>query len=300
VTAPASSAPATPGGTWIARRHGFGWIARLAQATGAAGTVAAATCALLALVAVLAPLLAPDSPNAVDVVNVFAGPSAGHLLGTDDVGRDLLSRLIYGARPSLAGPLLVTLASAAAGTFLGVAAAWCRGLADSLISRLFDLLLAFPGIVVAVLAATLFGAGFFAPVVALSISYVPVIGRVVRAAALTERSLPYIEALRLQGVSGWSACARHLVPNLAPLLLLQATVGFGYALLDLAAISYLGLGIQPPAPDWGVMVANGQSAIFEGYPQQALYAVAVIIVAVVAVNLLGERLALHFELGDRA
>ena len=294
-----TASPVSSGGLFITRRRGFGWIATLAAVTGPAGTVAAVLCALLALVAVFAPLLAPDSPNAIDVVNIFAGSSSAHLLGTDDVGRDLLSRLIYGARPSLAGPLLVTVGSVFAGTVLGVLAAWCRGAVDSLISRLFDLLLAFPGIVVAVLAATLFGAGFFAPVVALSISYVPVIGRVVRAAAMSERSLPYFEALRLQGVSGLSACARHLVPNLAPLLLVQATVGFGYALLDLAAISYLGLGIQPPAPDWGVMVANGQSAIFEGYPQQALYAVAVIIVAVVAVNLLGERLALHFELGDR-
>lgn len=282
----------------ITRRPGFRWIASLAEATGVAGTIAGVICLLLALVAVFAPLLAPESPNAVDVANVFAGPSAAHLLGTDDVGRDLLSRLIYGTRPSLAGPLLVTVASAAVGTALGVLAAWCRGPVDALISRLFDLLLAFPGIVIAVLAATLFGAGFFAPVIALSIGYIPIIGRVVRAAALTERSLPYVEALRLQGASALSVCARHLVPNLAPLLLVQATVGFGYALLDLAAISYLGLGIQPPAADWGVMVANGQSAIFEGYPQQALYAVAVIIVAVVAVNLLGERLALHFELGD--
>jgi peptide/nickel transport system permease protein len=284
----------------VTRRPGFWWIARLAGVTGAAGTVAVVICLFIALVAVFAPLLAPYSPDAIDVANVFGGPSAAHLLGTDDVGRDLLSRLIYGARPSLAGPLLVTVASAAAGTALGVLAAWYGGAVDALISRLFDLLLAFPGIVVAVLAATLFGAGFFAPVVALSISYVPVIGRVVRAAAGTERSLPYVEALRLQGASAVSVCIRHLIPNLAPLLLVQATVGFGYALLDLAAISYLGLGIQPPAADWGVMVADGQSAIFEGYPQEALFAVVAIIVTVVAVNLLGERLALHFELGDRA
>lgn len=283
----------------VTRRRGFGWLSS-AAVIGPVGVAASVVCALLALVAILAPLLAPHDPDAVDVLNVFAGPSASHLLGTDDTGRDLLSRLVYGARPSLAGPLLVTLISALGGTGLGLLCAWKRGIVDSVLSRVFDLLFAFPGIVLAIVASTIFGAGFIAPVIALSISYLPVMGRMMRSAALKERNLPYVEALQVQGASGTSISLRHLLPNIAPLLFVQATVGFGYALLDLATISFLGLGVQPPSPDWGVMVAEGKPSILGGQPQESLYAAVVIVIAVVAVNLVGEQLAQRFEVGGRS
>jgi peptide/nickel transport system permease protein len=136
--------------------------------------------------------------------------------------------------------------------------------------------------------------------VALSIAYVPIIARVVRSAALKERNLPYVAALHVQGASGWTICLRHVVPNLLPLIVVQSAIGFGYAMLDLAAISFLGLGIQPPSPDWGVMVAGGQSAILDGNPQQSLYAAAVVVVAVVSFNLVGQRLAQLFQLEEHA
>ena len=283
----------------VVRRRGFGWLRPLA-AVGPLGTAAVLVCALLALAAIAAPLISPHDPTAVDVLDVFGGSSGSHLLGTDDTGRDLLSRLIYGARPSLAGPLLVMVLSAVAGTALGVLCGWRRGIVDGVVSRVFDILFAFPGIVLAIVTTTIFGAGFLAPVIALSIAYLPMVGRVMRAAALKERNLPYIEALRIQGASGLSICVRHLLPNIAPLLLVQCAVGFGYALLDLAAISFLGLGVQPPSADWGVMVANGQPSILGGHPEQSLYAGLVIVLAVVAVNLVGERLAQHFEIGEPA
>ncbi|OXM72968.1 MULTISPECIES: ABC transporter permease [Amycolatopsis] len=281
----------------VPRRRGFGRL-RSVAAVGPIGTVAAAVCLLLVAAAVLAPWIAPHDPNAVDASNVFAPPSAAHPLGTDDTGRDLLSRLIHGSRLSLLGPLLVTVIAATLGTILGVLSAWRRGWLDAVLSRVFDVLFAFPGVVLAILAAAIFGAGFLAPVIALSLAFLPVTARVMRSAALRERNLPYIEALHLQGVSGLAICVRHLVPNLMPLLLVQATVGFGYAMLDLAAISFLGLGPQPPDPSWGVMVANGKSAILGGHPEQSLYAAIVIVVAVVAVNLVGERLAVHYEIGE--
>ncbi|AXB42740.1 ABC transporter permease [Amycolatopsis albispora] len=272
------------------------WLAVL----GPAGAVAAVVCAVLALAALLAPWLMPHDPYAVDAAAVFAGPSAEHPLGTDDTGRDLLSRLLDGARLSLLGPLLVTALSASAGTAIGVLAAWRGGVLDAVVARVLDVLFAFPGLVLAIIAAALFGSGFVAPVVALSVAFVPITARVMRAAAMRERKLPYVEALRLQGLSGTAICVRHLLPNLAPLLLVQCTVGFGYAMLDLAAISFLGLGVQPPESNWGVMVANGKGAILDGHPEQSLYAAIVIVIAVVAVNLVGERLAAHYEVGETA
>lgn len=261
-------------------------------------TAAAIVAGLLMLVALFAPLLAPHDPEAIDPLFVFAEPSSSHRLGTDDTGRDLLSRLIHGARPSLAGPAIVVVLSSTLGLLLALAAGWLGGAVDAVISRALDVLFAFPGLIIAVVAAAVFGAGFVAPVVALAVAYTPVIARVLRAAVLRERSLPYVAALRVQGASGWRICLRHIVPNVAPLLLVQSAVGFGYAMLDLASISFLGLGTQPPAPDWGVMAANGQPSILDGHPQQSLYAALVVVVAVVSFNLVGERLARHFDLED--
>ncbi|WP_328477484.1 ABC transporter permease [Actinoplanes sp. NBC_00393] len=255
---------------------------------------AGVVCVLVVCVAIAAPWLAPYDPNGVDPLNAYAPASPQHWLGTDDLGRDLLSRLIHGARTSLAGPLIVVLAAGTVGSTLAITAAWFGGWFDNLISRALDVLFAFPGLVLAITVAALFGTGFVTPVVALSLAFVPVIARVMRAAALRERSLPYIEALRVQGFSAWHICLRHLLPNLAPLLVVQAAIGFGYAMIDLASISFLGLGLQPPAADWGLMIANGQPSILAGFPQQSLVAAVAVVVTVVAFTALAERLALRF------
>lgn len=274
--------------TILTRLGGVGWLSVLSA------TVAG----LLILVALAAPLIAPHDPEAIDPINVFASSSGAHLLGTDDTGRDLLSRLIYGARTSLAGPAIVIVLSSSAGLLLAVVAGWLGGPVDAVLSRALDILFAFPGLILAVVAAAVFGAGFTAPIIALSIAYTPVIARVLRTAMLRERNLPYVAALRVQGASGLAICVRHVVPNILPLLLVQSAVGFGYAMLDLASIAFLGLGVQPPTPDWGVMAANGQASILDGHPQQSLYAALTVVVAVVAFNLVGERLAQRFDLED--
>ncbi|GAA4957164.1 ABC transporter permease [Actinoplanes utahensis] len=264
-----------------------------------AAPVAGLFCALIVLVAIFAPWIAPYDPDALDPLNAHAPLSARHLLGTDDLGRDLFSRLIHGARTSLAGPLIVILAAGTAGAILAITAAWFGGWFDALISRTLDVLFAFPGLVLAITVAALFGSGFVTPVAALSLAFVPVIARVMRAAALRERNLPYIEALRVQGFSGWHICVRHLVPNLAPLLMVQAAIGFGYAMIDLASISFLGLGLQPPAADWGLMIANGQPSILAGFPQQSIAAAVAVVITVVAFTAVAERLATRFG-GDHA
>jgi peptide/nickel transport system permease protein len=258
---------------------------------GAMGKAGAATIGVLALIALFAPLIAPHDPNALDLLHTFAGPSLAHPLGTDDTGRDLLSRLIIGSRTSLLGPLLVVSLSVLIGIPLAITSAWMRGPVDAAVSRLLDVLFAFPGILLAILLIALFGAGLPSAIVALAIAHMPYIARVTRAAAIRERELTYVQALRVQGFSFYRICGRHLIPNLGSLIIAQATVSFGYVMVDLAAISFLGLGVQPPSADWGVMVASGEPSILEGHPQQSLYAGIMIVITVCAFTILGERLA---------
>jgi peptide/nickel transport system permease protein len=177
-----------------------------------------------------------------------------------------------------------------AGTVLAVSAAWKRGTYDAVVSSGLDVLFAFPGILLAILAAAVFGAGLVAASLALAVAYTPYVARVLRGAALRERSQQYVAALEVQGASAFSICLRHLIPNMLPLIVAQATILFGYAMVDLAAISFLGLGVQPPNPDWGVMIAENQSGVVQGYPLAALAAGVCIVVVVVAFNILGERL----------
>ena len=250
---------------------------------------------IVVLVAIFAPWIAPHDPNQLNILAANEGPSASHLLGTDELGRDLLSRLIYGARLSLLGPALIVVIETVVGTFIAILTAWMGGWFDTVTSRVLDILFAFPGLIFAVLAVALFGPGLVAPVIALSIAYVPYDARVLRSVALRERNLPYIQACYVEGLPTRTITVRHLLPNILPFVLVQATLSYGYALVDLAAISYLGLGVAPPTPEWGLMVANGQASILTGHPQESLYAGLMIVVTVVAFNLLGDRLATHFS-----
>jgi peptide/nickel transport system permease protein len=247
------------------------------------------------VVAVAGPLLAPYNPDVPQLSQYFVGPTPDHLLGFDAQGRDLLSRLLYGARTSMLGPLGVTLLCMTLGSLLAVTAAWRGGSFDAVISSGLDILFAFPGILLAVLAAAVFGVGLLAPVLALSVAYTPYVARVLRGAALRERAQPYVAALEVQGASAVAICLRHLIPNMLHLIVAQATTLFGYAMVDLAAISFLGLGVQPPSADWGVMVSENQQGIIQGYPIPSLAAGICIVVVVVAFNLLGERL---YERGE--
>jgi peptide/nickel transport system permease protein len=276
-------------------RASRGWA--MLRATGPAGIASAIVIAIATFMAIFGTLLAPYDPITPNLSLAWVGPVGGHLLGYDFEGRDVLSRLIVGARTSMLGPLAVVLGSMLAGVLLAVAAAWRGGALDVFISSGLDVLFAFPGILLAVLAAAVFGAGLTAAAIALSIAYMPYVARVLRGAALKERNQPYVAALEVQGASATSICLRHLIPNIMPLIVAQATILFGYAMVDLAAISFLGLGVQPPEPNWGVMISENQVGIPQGYPLPALVACACIVVVVIAVNVLGERL---FEQAQRA
>jgi peptide/nickel transport system permease protein len=246
---------------------------------------------LAALAAIFGSAIAPYDPDASNLNNAYIGPGAGHVLGFDGQGRDLFSRLLVGARTAILGPAAVVAVALLAGVTLAVVAAWRGGWVDSTISVALDILFAFPAILLAVLAAAVFGAGLTAAALAIAVAYMPYVARVLRSAAVRERAREYIAASEVQGLSAWAICARHLVPNVAPLIVAQGTLMFAWAMVDLAAVSFLGLGVQAPQADWGVMVGTGQAGVLQGYPEESLAAGLSIVVVVVAVNLLGERLA---------
>ncbi|MEV4036306.1 ABC transporter permease [Streptomyces umbrinus] len=257
--------------------------------------LSAGWCLLVAVIAVFAPLLAPYDPSRTDILAAGQGISAQHWFGTDSVGRDIFSRVLHGARLSLFGPVLVVLISTVVGTALAVACAWFGGWFDRVLSQVFDIIFAFPALLLAVLAVVYFGPGLLAPVIALAVAYTPYIARVVRSAALRERQLPYIESCSMAGLSGRRICVRHILPNVLPLIRAQAVISLGTSLMDIGGISFVGLGVQPPNAEWGLMVADGRTALLDGKPQESLAAGFMIILTVVAFNMLGERLAERAE-----
>jgi len=261
------------------------------RGTGVVGHVAAFVIVLAAFVAAFGSWLTPHDPDEISLSDAYLGSTGDHLLGLDSQGRDIVSRLLVGARASLLGPLIVVVLAIVVGCALAIISAWRGGFVDSSISSVLDILFAFPGILLAVLVAAVFGPSLTTAALALAVAYTPYIARVVRSAALRERSQPYIAALSVQGHSSMAICIRHLVPNVMPLIVAQATIVFGYAMVDLAAISFIGLGVQPPGTDWGLMVSGGQAGVLQGYVAEAFSAGLCIVAVVVAFNLLGERLA---------
>lgn len=260
-------------------------------------TAALIVLAVIVIAAIFGPLLAPQDPNKVEILRPFEGASSAHLLGTDSSGRDIFSRLIVGSRTALLGPLIVVSIATAIGLVLAILAAWYGGWVDVGISRLNDLLFAFPGMLLAIVAASVFGVGLSTAAIALSIAYIPYIARVVRAEAIRQRRLPYIEAAWLQGVPTLWIWLRSLIPALWGVLLAQIVTSFAYATIDVAAVSYLGLGVQAPTADWGTMVAEGQDGLIQGHPMETLSAGICLVVMILALGIVGDWLGEQAEKG---
>jgi len=297
---PAGSPAGSPAGTLadaapLVRRR---WVPRLVGG-GPLVVFSVAVLTVLVVVAVLAPWLSPQDPDAVSLSDSLAGPSAAHPLGADQAGRDVLSRLIWGARTSLLGPLGVVTGATVLGVAIGVVAAWYGGWIDAALSRVIEVIFSFPGVLLAILLVAVLGAGLDSTVLALAVAYTPYMARMTRGVALSERHRPYIRSLEIQGFSAWGITTRHLIPNIAPFVLAQASLCFGYAMIDLAGLSFLGFSVQPPQADWGAMISEGQSALLQGAPLSALAPGAVIVIAVVAFSLLGEGIADHIRKADR-
>ncbi len=276
---------------------GIGRAARVggirAQGWGVLGTTCLVIIGLAIAVAVFGPILTSQDPNASDLARAFGEPSSSHPLGFDGQGRDLFTRLVVGARSSLLGPLAIVVISMSIGTAVAISCAWFGGWFDSAVSACLEVMFSFPGILLAMLAAAVFGAGLWTAVLALAVAYVPYAARLLRSVALTERRKPYVQALEVQGASALTICLRHLIPNMTPLITAQATLFFGYAMVDLAVVSFFGLGVQFPDADWGVMVGTGQTGVLQGYPFESLSAGLLIVALVVSFNVVGEKLGVE-------
>lgn len=257
-------------------------------------TVSGIVLVLLFLTALFAPLVAPHDPIKQDLSKSLQSPSAKHVLGTDKQGRDTLSRLIYGARPALLGALGVVAISLAIGVPLGLISGYYGGRVDNAMMRAMDILLAFPALLLAILIVATFGRDLTTAVIALGIVYVPALARVVRSVTLVQRNQVYVEAAHAVGVNPSRILFWHIMPNVASPIIVHSSLDIAYAILDIAALSFLGLGIQPPDPDWGSMLSEGRSFLLLS-PYVALFAGIAIMIAVIAFNLFGDGLQAWFD-----
>ena len=219
--------------------------------------VSALVLLVIAVMAIGAPLFASADPNDTAVLERLKAPSAEHLLGTDELGRDMYSRIVHGARYSLAIAALTALGAVVAGTVLGLMAGFFRRL-DTPLMRVVDAMMSFPDILLAIALVAALGASMSNVVLALAIVYAPRVARVVRASTLVVRELPFIDAARAIGVPSWRMLFVHILPNVASPILVQATFIFAYAILAEAGLSFLGVGVPPAIPTWGTMIANSQ------------------------------------------
>lgn len=239
--------------------------------------------------AILAPWIAPYSDSATDFNALLAQPSATHLLGTDELGRDVLSRIIWGSRASIQAGVLATVLAMAIAVPIGLVAGYYRGWVDPVISRLTDVLLAFPFLILAVGLAAILGPSLLNATLALGIGAAPPLIRVARGEALALREEDYTRAAIANGASDRVIIARHIVPNMLSTLIVQATVTIPMAIIGEATLSYLGLGVQPPTPSWGVMLSDAQSYMSQA-PRLALYPGLAIVLCTLSFNLLGDGL----------
>jgi peptide/nickel transport system permease protein len=234
-------------------------------------------------------LVVPHDPLAVDAAAVLQGPSAGHLLGTDDLGRDVFSRVLAGAAPVLTVAPLATLLGLAGGTVVGLVSGYYRGLVDDVLSRVVDALLAFPAVVIALLALTVLRSSRPTVILVIGLLFVPIISRTVRGAVLVERQREYVASARAAGDSGPYVMFAEILPNITGPIAVEGTVRLGYAIFTAATLSFLGVGLQIPSPDWGLTVAV-ERANLDSNAWVVLGPAVALATLVVAVNLIADGL----------
>jgi peptide/nickel transport system permease protein len=257
--------------TFAARGAGFGAI----------------VVALVVLMAVMAPLLSPYDPLKQDVSNLLSPPSVIHPFGTDNTGRDVVSRVIWGTRVSLIAGLVSVAIALVLGCGIGLAAGYWGGRVDGVLMRFIDAVLSFPALVLALALGAVLGAGLGGVLIALGVVYTPTFARLMRGQVLSVRNREFVQAARVIGGADVWILARHILPNAATPIVVQASLSIGFAILAEASLSFLGLGVQPPEPSWGSMINAGR-----GYLQQAPWLVfgpgAALFVCVLGLNFLGD------------
>ncbi|HBY97066.1 MAG: ABC transporter permease [Ardenticatenaceae bacterium] len=239
------------------------------------------------LLAILAPAVSPYDPLEMNLQAPLQPPSLEHPLGTDSYGRDLLSRIIHGSRVTLLAGTVALSIALVAGLSVGLVAGYAGGMVDLLLMRAMDGLLSFPPILLAIALLSVFGPSTVNAMLALGIVYTPQLARLVRSTTLTTQAELYVTAARAVGVPDWKIMLRHVLPNAIPPVIVQTSAMFAYAIVAVATLSFLGLGTQPPTPDWGEMVSTGRSYLQEAY-WVALFPALAIMLFVTAVNLLGD------------
>lgn len=266
-----------------------------AQVTNVLGRNPISTAALIYLLvlvstAVLAPWLVPYDPDAVDLAQVLHPPGVQHIFGTDQVGRDVLSRVMIAARLDLAIAFTSVLLSFAAGTLIGGFAAYFGGFADRAVSRTTDVLMTFPLFVVAMGVVASLGNSVESIVIASGIVNLPFFVRLARSEIAVLRTRPFVEAAQVGGNSNFQILFCFMIPNALPTLVIQVSTGLGWAVLNAASLSFIGLGIRPPTAEWGVMVAEGAANILSGYWWLSIFPGAALTLTVLSFNLLGDGL----------
>ena len=273
------------------RRRDAGQFSRIVRTLfgSRTATIGAVLTLLLVLTALFAPWIAPYRQDEIHPIDSLMPPAAKYLLGTDDLGRDILSRIIFGARVSLMVGVIAIGIATVAGVSLGLAAGYLGGAIDSLIMRVMDALLAFPAILLAIALMAVLGPSLETAMIAIGVISVPAFARITRASVLSLREKEFIEASRALGAGDLYLAALVILPNCLSPIIVQASLGIGNAILVEAALSFLGLGVQPPNPSWGSMLAFGRSLLSQA-PWYATFSGLAIFVTVLALNFVGDGL----------
>ena len=253
-------------------------------------SVAVCSLALLVACGIFGPLIWQVDPNAVDLLDSLTGPSLAHPMGSDDVGRDILSRFNQGARISLSVATIVTLTSMIVGGLLGIIAGLMRGWIDEVISTAMDAILAFPPLIFAIAIAIALGASVTSAAIGITVAAVPFYARLLRSDVLKIREMTYVEAAIAAGIPFPSIVIRHIVPQLYSTLLIEAAAVFGFSILTLAALGFVGLGAQPPTPEWGNMITEGLPYSLTGQWWLGVFPGLGVLIASVATGLIADRL----------
>lgn len=239
--------------------------------------------------AIFAPLLAPYDPQQQDLLNASKGFSAAHPLGTDYIGRDTLSRILYGARVSLSISFLGVMSGTVVGVALGLIAGYYGGKIDYILEYVFTILLAYPGLLLALIIITIFGASDINTMIAIAVFIVPSMARTVRGLAFSLREQEYVQACKVAGASDFRIITTHILPNCFSQIIVNCTLSFGGAILTVSGLSYLGVGVQPPTPEWGMMISSAKASI-RTFPEGFIVPGVAITLAVMAFSLVGDGL----------
>lgn len=244
---------------------------------------------ILIVLAILAPCIIPYDYTAQNIAEAYQGPSAAHWFGTDDLGRDIFSRIIYGGRYSLRLGIMTVALAVVVGMFIGAIAGFFGGMVDMLIMRFLDIISSIPGMLLSIVVAAVLGSGFNNTIIALAIGGITGYARMLRAQILSERGKEYLEAAEATNCSNARIIIRHLLPNTLSPLIVNATMQCANTLLAAAALSYIGLGVQPPEPEWGAMLSAARDYV-RTYPHMLIFPGLFIMIVVICLNMFGDGL----------